>query len=209
MTANLKLFGYSRVSTKAQVNAPGGLTAQDEKIEQWCKLEGHELLKIFHDPGISSIDRRPGFEDLMEQLGEKKSQGVVVTKLDRFGRSVQDLVVHIGNLQDEGQHFISIGDNINTSTPNGRLLFHILAAFAEFEREIIRERMRAGRARAQALGKVTHRPRRLLTDPKQLAELKALYDKKVSVASLARIFDVSRPTLYKRLKELGIWTEDA
>lgn len=129
---------------------------------------------------------------------------MVVTKLDRFGRSVQDLVVHISKLQDRGQHFISIGDSIDTSTANGRLMFHILAAFAEFEREVIRERMRAGRIRANEMGKVTHRPRTLLTDQVQLEELKTLYGKQVSVASLARIFDVSRPTLYKRLKEMGI-----
>lgn len=200
----LKLFGYVRVSTKGQVKAPGGVKAQEEQIRKWCELQGHKLLKIHGDPGISSIDKRPGFERMMRELEEKKAEGVVVTKLDRFGRSVQDLVLHISRLESQGQHFISIGDSIDTSTANGRLMFHILAAFAEFEREIIRERMKAGRVRAEKMGKLTHRPRKLLTDPKQLEEIRKLhFEKKVSAASLARIYGVSRPTMNKRLKELG------
>jgi len=130
---------------------------------------------------------------------------VVVTKLDRFGRSVQDLVIHINRLESQGQHFVSVGDSIDTSTANGRLMFHILAAFAEFERDIIRERMKAGRARAEKMGKLTHRPRKLLTDPKQLEEIQKLhFEKKVSAASLARVYGVSRPTMDKRLKEMEL-----
>jgi DNA invertase Pin-like site-specific DNA recombinase len=204
MKPRLQLFGYVRVSTKGQVRAPGGLQAQEEQIRKWCQVHQHTLVTIHRDPGVSAIDRRPGFERLMKELLAKKADGVVVTKLDRFGRSVQDLVQHIGTLQDRKQHFISISDSLDTSTPNGRLLFHILAAFAQFEREIIAERTRAGRARAKAMGKVIHRPRKLLTDPKQLEELKQLYlKKKVSASALARIFEVSRPTVYKRLKEMG------
>ncbi|MBI1741880.1 recombinase family protein [Candidatus Acetothermia bacterium] len=204
MSTKLKLFGYIRVSTKGQVKAPGGLRAQEEQIRKWCELQGHKLLKLHSDPGISSIDKRPAFEKMLKELEAKKADGVVVTKLDRFGRSVQDLVLHINQLQDRMQHFISVGDNIDTSTPNGRLLFHILAAFAEFEREIIRERMKAGRARAEKMGKLTHRPRKLLTDPKQLEEIKKLhFEKKVSAASLARVYGVSRPTMNKRLREMG------
>lgn len=199
----LTLLGYARVSTPGQVSTAGGLKAQEERIKKWCEAQGHKLLKIHKDPGVSALDQRPGFERLMKELQEKKADGVVVTKLDRFGRSVQDLVQHTIALQDRGQHFISIGDSIDTSTPNGRLLFHILAAFAEFEREIIRERMLTGRKRAEELGKLTHRPRKLLTDPEQLKELQKLYRRSVSVASLARIFEVSRPTVYTRLKELG------
>ena len=204
-TQPLKLFGYVRVSTKGQVKAPGGVKAQEEQIKKWCQLQGHKLLKFHSDPGISSIDKRPGFEKLLSELKAKKADGVVVTKLDRFGRSVQDLVIHINQLESQGQHFVSVGDSIDTSTANGRLMFHILAAFAEFEREVIRERMRAGRARAEKMGKLTHRPRKLLTDPKQLEEMRKLYgEKKVSAAALARIYNVSRPTMYKRLRELGL-----
>jgi len=204
-TKSLKLLGYVRVSTKGQVKTPGGIKAQEEQIKKWCEVHSHKLLKIHSDPGISSIDKRPGFEKMMKELEAKKAEGVVVTKLDRFGRSVQDLVLHISKLQSEEQHFISIGDSLDTSTANGRLLFHILAAFAEFERDIIRERMKAGRARAEKLGKLTHRPRKLLTDPKQLDEIKRLhFEKKVSAASLARVYGVSRPTMDKRLKEMEL-----
>ena len=108
VATKLKLFGYARVSTKGQVATPGGLKAQEDKLRQWCKLHGHELVQIHRDPGVSSIDHRPGFERLIRELEEQKAQGVVVTKLDRFGRSVQDLVVHISQLQDRGQHLIEI-----------------------------------------------------------------------------------------------------
>jgi DNA invertase Pin-like site-specific DNA recombinase len=202
MAENLKLLGYTRVSTKNQVDAPGGLNAQVEKLRKWCKLQGHQLVDIYTDAGVSSIDKRPAFERLMEDLAKGKADGVVVTKLDRFGRSVQDLVLHTGALEDRNQHFISIGDSIDTSTPNGRLLFHVLAAFAEFERETIRERMQAGRKRAEEMGTITHRPRTKLIDENDLKQLQRLYNRGVSIASLARIFEVSRGTIYKRLVEM-------
>jgi len=204
MSKELRLFGYIRVSTKGQIKAPGGIKSQKEMIEKWAKLHKHDLVKVYSDAGVSAIDRRRAFEKMMAALENKETDGVVVTKLDRFGRSVQDLVSHIMAIQNRGQHFISIGDSIDTSTAGGRLYFHILAAFAEFEREIIRERMAAGRKRAEEKGKITHRPRNKLIDPEQLKKLRELYERKVSISALAKIFKVSRPTVLRRLREMGV-----
>jgi len=149
----MQVYGYARVSTEEQVKS-GSLNQQIDKIEDYCKRNDHQLTKLFTDAGVSAIKERPKFEKMMEKInssgdGNKDVDGIVVTKLDRFGRSVKDLVINMETLQEEDIDFISIGDSLDTSTPNGKLLFHILSAFAEFEREIIRERMQAGRERAR------------------------------------------------------------
>jgi len=200
----MDLFGYVRVSTPRQVKSPGGIDAQKEMIEKWCDLHDHNLVKIYSDPGRSTIGKRPQFEKLVKALEAEDAEGVVVTKLDRFGRSVQDLVFHTTQLESRDQHFISIGDSIDTSTHHGRLHFHIMAAFAEFERENIKERMTMGRKRAEENGVVTHRPKSKLIDPDEIEQLKELHGKRVSISAMARIFEVSRSTMYRRMRELDL-----
>jgi DNA invertase Pin-like site-specific DNA recombinase len=114
---------------------------------------------------------------------------------------VKDLVMSIDELKRNGVHFISIGDNLDTSTPNGRLLFHILSAFAEFEREIIRERMQAGRERAKAEGKTLHRPKKKLPEK----EIYRLYvEVGLSATAIGKLMGVSTNTILSRLREMGV-----
>ncbi|MEM2445878.1 MAG: recombinase family protein [Candidatus Bathyarchaeia archaeon] len=195
----MRVLGYARVSTENQVKS-GSLEEQKNQIRRFCELQGHELLEILCDAGLSALSDRPAWNRAMQWAREKKIEAIVVTKLDRWGRSVKDLVTSIDELRRLGVHFISIGDNLDTSTPNGRLLFHILSAFAEFEREIIRERMQAGRERAKAQGKVCHRPRKTI-DPRILAEMKR---KGISHRMMAKTLGISRTTLLRRLDELGL-----
>lgn len=108
----------------------------------------------------------------MNMAKSGKVEALVVTKLDRWGRSVKDLVISIDELKRYGVHFISIEDNLDTSTPNGRFLFHILSAFANFKREIIQERLEAGRERARLQGKILHRPKKKLDE----REIRRLYE---------------------------------
>lgn len=196
----MKVFGYARVSTDEQVKS-GSLNQQIEKIKRYCELHNHELLELFTDAGISALKQRPEMEKLMEQIRRKECEAVVVTKLDRWGRSVKHLVTSIDELKQLGVHFISIGDNLDTSTPNGRLMFHILSAFAEFEREIIRERMQAGRERAKAEGKKLHRPRKDLNNK----EIKRLYTEVgLSATAIGKLMKVSTATILSRLREMGV-----
>ncbi len=195
----LRCFGYARVSTIKQIEAPGGIKAQVEKIKKFCRLQNWQLLKIFKDEGVSALDERPAFEKMMKAISHKEADAVVVTRLDRLGRSVLDLVSTVTELQRQGCQFIALEQNINTTTAEGRLLFNILSAFAEFEREIIRERMLAGRMRAREQGVVDHRPK--LHIP--LDELQDLYfNRKLSVSACAKFYKCSRGTIYDRLKEI-------
>ena len=198
-TKPLRCVGYARVSTVKQVEAPGGIEAQVAKIKHFCQQPGYELVTLFADKGVSSIDARPQFEKMMKLVASKKADVVIVTKLDRLGRSVLDLVSTVTLLQDQGCQFVALEQNINTTTTEGRLLFNILSAFAEFEREIIKERMLAGRERARAQGVMDHRPRKNIPPE----ELKTLYfDKKLSVTACAKFFSCSRQTIYERLRKM-------
>lgn len=195
----LRCFGYARVSTVKQVETPGGIKAQVDKIKKFCQLQGWHLLKIFKDEGVSALDERPAFEQMMRAIAKKEADAVIVTRLDRLGRSVLDLVSTVTELHRHGVQFIAIEQSINTTTTEGRLLFNILSAFAEFEREVIKERMLAGRMRAREQGVIDHRPR--LNIP--LEELKDLYfERKLSVTACAKFFRCSRQTIYQRLKEI-------
>ncbi|MBS3789177.1 recombinase family protein [Candidatus Bipolaricaulota bacterium] len=198
----MDVYGYARVSTEEQVKS-GSLNQQIDKIKDYCERNDHKIDKLFTDAGVSAIKERPEFEKMMETVakGNDEIDGIVVTKLDRFGRSVKDLVINMETLQEEAIDFISIGDSLDTSTPNGKLLFHILSAFAEFEREIIRERMQAGRERARAEGKELHRPKKELDKER----IKKLYTEKgLSARAIAKLMDVSPPTILSRLREMGV-----
>ncbi|MFW6111046.1 MAG: recombinase family protein [Thermoproteota archaeon] len=197
----MKVFGYARVSTEEQVKS-GSLDQQVDKIRDYCEGHDHDLEKLFTDAGISALKERPEFNEMIDAIENGSDvDGLIVTKLDRFGRSVKDLVLQMDKLQEQGVDFISIGDSLDTSTPNGKLLFHILSAFAEFEREIIKERMQAGRERAKAEGKTLHRPKKDL-DEKRIKEL--YKDKGLSARSIAKLMDVSHPTVLSRLREMGV-----
>jgi len=191
----MKAYGYARVSTSEQVKS-GSFEQQRERIRTYCEASGHELFGMYGDAGLSALGERPEWTSLMEAL--EGIEAVVVTKLDRWGRSVQELVTSINQLKDRGVAFISIGDSLDTSTANGRLLFHILSAFAEFEREIIRERLAAGRERAAAAGKMMHRPRKEI-DMDELLRLRSLG---LSRRAIAKVMRVSHQTIGSRLKEL-------
>ena len=194
----LKLIGYVRVSTARQKEGYS-LKAQREVIERYCKAHGYELLDI-EEESESAIKARPVFQRVKAQVLNGEADGLIVAKLDRLGRSVRDLANIAEELSQAGKQLISVGDNIDTSTSNGKLLFHILSAIAEYERELLIERTKAGRALAEKQGKICHRPRKEI-DPKVLKEMKA---KGVSHRMMAKILGVSRATILKRLDELGL-----
>ena len=125
---------------------------------------------------------------------------MIVWRLDRLGRSLPDLVQIVAELEQKGIGFESITERIETGSAAGKLIFHVFAALAEFERNLIRERTNAGLAAARARGRAGGRKPKL--DEKDVKEIRALWrDKSIPVADIARRYGVSRTTLYKHLEQ--------
>jgi DNA invertase Pin-like site-specific DNA recombinase len=189
---------YARVSTGKQ-----DMGGQEEELAKYCRDNGLQC-KLYADVGLSGGfgKNRPAYDKLMRDAASGTIKRVLVTKLDRFGRSVQQLVSAMQQLQSYGVEFCSLRDAFDTSTPAGRLQFNILCSFSEFERDIIRERMSWGRARAEAQGsksgKPCHRPRKELPR-KETLEMLGWH---ASERAIATRFGMSRQTASKRIKEL-------
>ena len=179
------LIGYARVSTLDQ-----SLDLQTRALNQ----AGCE--RIFTETRSGAQKDRP---ELQAALAFARSgDTVVVWRLDRLARSLRQLIDVVAELKTGGVELKSLTESIDTSTPGGNLIFHVFAALSEFERELIRERTRAGLDAARAVGRVGGRPRALKDD--DLAVARALLaDKNISTAEVARGLGVSQGTLYRYL----------
>jgi site-specific DNA recombinase len=144
MTPNTKPLAaiYVRVSTEEQVRQGISLAAQEEALGNYIKALGYELYKVYKDEGISAKDikHRPAMVELLADAEAKKFQAIFIYKLDRFSRSLMDLLQTIEKLKQWGVDFISLQDKIETTSATGKLMFHIVSAFAEFERNVTGER---------------------------------------------------------------------
>ena len=179
------LLGYARVST----------TDQDAAL-QIDALTAAGCYRVFVDTISGSLDHRPELEKLMDQL--RPGDTLVVWRLDRLGRSLPDLVQIVAELESAGVGFESLTERIETSSAAGKLVFHVFAALAEFERNVIRERTHAGLAAARARGRKGGRKPAL--DEKQIREIKALLrDPEIQVSDVAKRYGVSRATVYKHV----------
>lgn len=179
------LYGYARVSTQDQ-----------DPALQLDALESAGCVRIFLDKASGRLDRRPQLDALQEAL--LPGDTLAVWKLDRLGRRTAALLSLIEDLAARGIGFRSLTEAIDTSAPQGRLLLAIVGAFAELERDMIGERTRAGLAAAVAKGQQLGRPPALTAD--QVAAARQMYDAGGrTVAQIARLFGVSRPTIYRAL----------
>ena len=180
------LVGYARVST------------QDQTLDlQKDALEGAGCERVFTDTISGSKAERPGLDQALHFL--RPGDTLVVWRLDRLGRSLQHLIQTVGALQDRGIGFRSITESIDTTSSGGKLIFHIFGALAEFERELIRERTRAGLDAARARGRRGGRPRSL--DARKVAMARALHaDQSNSIEDICTTLRVSRSTLYRYLE---------
>ena len=148
---------YARVSTKEQ-----STDAQVTQLVAYCQARGWVDAAIFRDDGISGVrDNRPELDRLRQRMAAGEFDTIVVSKMDRLGRSLGMILRLWDEADAAGVRVIVIDQGIDTSTPAGRLQRNMLAALAEFERELILERTRAGIARARALGKKFGAPRRI------------------------------------------------
>jgi DNA invertase Pin-like site-specific DNA recombinase len=148
---------YARVSTKEQTTE-----TQVTQLSAYCQARGWSDVAVFRDDGISGVrDNRPELDQLRARMMQGEFSAVVVTKMDRLGRSLGMILRFWDDADAAGVRVIVVDQGIDTSTPAGRLQRSMLAALAEFERELILERTRAGIARARALGKKFGAPRRI------------------------------------------------
>lgn len=136
---------YVRVSTQEQAQQGFSLDAQQESLENYAKALGYEIFRIYRDEGKSAKDlKRPQMSRMLEDATSKKFSAIFTYKLDRFSRSLKDLILTIDRLKDLGIDFVSLQDKIETASASGKLMFHIISAFAEFERNIIGDRTKFG-----------------------------------------------------------------
>ncbi|MBA9874998.1 recombinase family protein [Ralstonia insidiosa] len=183
-------IGYARVSTGLQ-----NLNLQEDQLNQYgCE-------KIFCDHISGSKSKRPGLDKAIEFA--RAGDTIVVWRLDRLGRNMEDLITLVNELNNRGVSFHSLEENItmDKSSSTGQLLFHLFAAFAEFERNLILERSSAGRIAARARGRYGGRPEKL--NKQDLKLLKTLYDNGTPIKTIAEQWKVSRTTIYRYLNRLN------
>ena len=161
---------YSRVSTLHHGQDP---EVQSREIREYCQRRGWPLVGEYVDAGIPGAkDRRPQLDRLIADAHKRKFEVVVVWKFDRFARSVSHLLRALETFRALGIEFVSLSEQVDTSTPTGKMVFTVLGAVAELERSLIAERVRAGLRNARAKGKRLGRPARHV-DPAKVAQLRA------------------------------------
>jgi DNA invertase Pin-like site-specific DNA recombinase len=181
------LIGYARVSTTDQ-----NLDLQlDALTKAGCE-------KIFAEKITGANVDRPELRSLKEFIRDNQDT-VVVYKLDRLGRSLKNLIEEMQDLNARGIGFKSLQENIDTTTSGGRLFFHVFAALAEFERDIIKERTQAGLRAARSRGRLGGRPKKLTEAQVQL--MRKLYaDKANEIGEICKMFNIGRATLFRLVR---------
>jgi putative DNA-invertase from lambdoid prophage Rac len=191
---------YARVSTSDQTNA-----IQVRELKEYVERRCWTLANVYQDQMSGAKASRPGLNQLLADARLRKFDAVLVWKLDRFGRSLVHCVGAIQELQALGIRFISISQGLDTdmSNPTSQLLMHILAAVAQFERELIHERVSAGMRSAKThgtkTGKAIGRPRRVF----DRAEVMRLRGVGLSIGNIARQMSIGAGTVVRVLKAVG------
>ncbi len=173
---------YVRVSTGSQT-----VENQLRELRGVAARHDWQIVAEFSDRSISGAkgrEQRPGLHMLLQAVARREVDMVLAWSVDRLGRSLQDLLSFLGELHAKGVDLYLHQQGLDTSTPAGKALFQMMGVFAEFERAIIRERVRSGLARAKAQGKVLDRRRN--DDPKRLASVRRLRKKGVGIGKIAR-----------------------
>ena len=181
-------IGYVRVSKQEQHEALQIDALQEAGCEKW-----------FLDKMTGSKAERKGLDEALAYL--RPGDTLVVWKLDRAGRSLTHLIELLKSLKERGIEFISLTEQIDTTTPGGKLIFHLMGALAEFERDLIRERTNAGLAAAKARGRVGGRPRKLKTNGKVALARRMFADQSHSIPEICAALGISRATLYRYVRE--------
>jgi DNA invertase Pin-like site-specific DNA recombinase len=187
------LIGYARVST------------QDQNLSsQLDALQNAGCAEIYREKMTGAHKHRPELEKLLGKL--RPGDTVIIWKLDRLARSLNDLISLVNQIQEKGAALRSLNDQIDTTTPTGKFTFHLFGALAEFERDIISERTKAGLAAARARGRSGGRPAGLSKKAQNAAIVaERLYtENNLSVMEICEQLSISKSTLYNYLRHRGI-----
>jgi len=184
---------YARVSTDRQT-----VDMQIHELKEYVKRRGWNLYREFIDQGYSGSDtKRPAFQEMMNEAKKRKFDVLLVWKLDRLSRSMKDLVMVLNELGGLGIGFVSYDNNLDTSTPTGKLVFHVIGAVAEFEKDIIKERVKAGLENARRKGKKLGRPG---VDDSVIETARALREEGRSFRKIGKELGISEGVVRQRLK---------
>ena len=192
----MKVAIYARVS-RGQGQDP---EMQLRELREFCQRRGWAAAKEYVDAGVCGArEHRPQLDRLMADCRRRHIDAVIVYRYDRFARSLRQLVNALEEFRSLGIEFISLHEGVDTSTPNGRLVFGIFASIAEFERELIRERVRSGIAAARARGKQIGRRRKLL----DVGKIRELRNKGWSWSAIANEVGAGLGTVHRAAHELA------
>jgi len=190
------VYGYVRVSTRSQ-----SYDGQVDMITTFCKLKEYTLVNIFADKASGKSSEREEYQKLLSVL-DKNPQNVavvIVTKIDRVGRNIRDLLKFIDTLSEKKVEFVAIQNNIDTTLKEGRLFLYIMGALSEYERELIVERTEEGRRRYIAKGGKLGKPKLDIS----VRDIENWMADGVPITRIAKKLRVSVPTVYDRLKADG------
>jgi DNA invertase Pin-like site-specific DNA recombinase len=189
---------YARVSTPNNGQSP---EMQLRELREYCQRRGWETVGEYVDNGVSGAkDSRPELNRLMADAHKRRFDVVCVWKFDRFARSVSHLLRALENFKALGIEFCSFSEQMDTSTPTGKMVFTVLGAVAELERSLITERVRAGIRNARAKGKKLGRPQAAITNMR----LQELLGKNLSFAVIGSMLGCSAATVCRRAKVVGL-----
>ena len=187
-----KAIIYARVSTRDQ-----NPRMQIKDLRDYVKARKLKLIREYVDYASGSDNGRANYIKLLDDVRKRKCDVVVVWRFDRFARSTKELINTLEEFKSLGVDFISYQENIDTSTPAGKVLFTMISAFAEFEREVIRERVIAGMKAAKAKGKSIGRPP---IKKYQIAEVKKLKSKGIPWREIIKRVGISKSSYFNLIK---------
>jgi len=188
----MQVIGYARVSSKDQ-----DLGIQIQEIKKYCEYRSLDLVRTYTDKASGKDTNREGFQDMMKVL-EKNTFGVnavIVYKLDRMGRSIKNLIDILDEFGRLKIQLICVADNIDTSTPQGMLFFHMVSSFAEYERKLIQERTEAGIKEALKNGVRFGRPRKKV----DMEAVRADIAMGIPKSKVCKKYGIGRTLLYSKL----------
>jgi len=188
---------YARVSTLDKGQDP---ETQLVQLRQYAQARNFEVITEFIDYASGTTEDRTQYKLMMAAAKKRKIDVVLVWRYDRFARSTQALVNALKEFQSLGIDFISYQENIDTTTPTGELIFHVMASLAQFESSLISQRVKAGMARAKAQGKLISRPKLSIQKQQELFELQKMG---LSMNKISKKAKVAYGTVYNYLGNKG------